>query len=277
MSNNDTDSASSDPDVVLPHIVLVETSTWGAICTIIVALRYISQWSLRKTRKWVEIDDFLMIFALGAYITTITSINIFSRYNEIVGVSPSFNSEQAARTIGIIGTVNETAMLSTLWSLKFCLLLIYARLIPPAGKLYHSIKFVAIYCALGFIVCIVCFYGVFCTPFSEFFAVNPTNEQCYLLTHYFIVQMVFNVSSDLMIFLIPMIMLFTSLMELRQKLLLLPIFSLGVFIILAAILTKYITISNPATTAWELWYAREASVSMIITNVPLCMPMGYFS
>ena len=54
-----------------------------------------------------------------------------------------------------------------------------------------------------------------------------------------------------------------------QKGILLGIFSMGIFIILAAILTKLYSLYPPLLTyAYLNWYAREASVCVYVTNLP---------
>jgi len=44
-------------------------------------------------------------------------------------------------------------------------------------------------------------------------------------------------------------------------------FSMGIFVILAAILTKVYNLSNVWDTAYMLWYIREASVAMYVANL----------
>lgn len=51
------------------------------------------------------------------------------------------------------------------------------------------------------------------------------------------------------------------------------VFSLGIFIILAAILNKYYNFSNPLTTVYQLWYIREASVAIFVVNLICWWPL----
>jgi len=56
----------------------------------------------------------------------------------------------------------------------------------------------------------------------------------------------------------------------RQKIILLLLFGLGIFVIIAAILTKIYCLV-PALISYQYmnWYFREATVAMLVTNLPL--------
>lgn len=61
--------------------------------------------------------------------------------------------------------------------------------------------------------------------------------------------------------------------QFKKKLLLLAIFSLGIFVILAAVLNKYYNFSNPLTTIYMLWYIRESSTAIYVSNIPMLWPL----
>lgn len=57
---------------------------------------------------------------------------------------------------------------------------------------------------------------------------------------------------------------------LKQKLILLLIFGMGIFVIIAAILTKvYCLVPSLISYVYMNWYFREATVAMLVTNLPL--------
>lgn len=57
---------------------------------------------------------------------------------------------------------------------------------------------------------------------------------------------------------------------LKQKLILLLIFGLGIFVIIAALLTKiYCLVPSLISYVYMNWYFREATVAMLVTNLPL--------
>jgi hypothetical protein len=51
------------------------------------------------------------------------------------------------------------------------------------------------------------------------------------------------------------------------------VFSLITLKILAAILTKFFNLSNVYDTSYMLWYTREASTAVYVTNLPLLWPL----
>lgn len=57
---------------------------------------------------------------------------------------------------------------------------------------------------------------------------------------------------------------------LKQKLILLVIFGMGAFVIVAAILTKvYCLVPRLISYVYMNWYFREATVAILVTNIPL--------
>lgn len=70
---------------------------------------------------------------------------------------------------------------------------------------------------------------------------------------------------------IPLLM--KAKVDLKKKIVLVGIFSLGLFVVLAAVLNKYYNFSNPTTTIYMLWYIREASTAIYVANVPMLWPL----
>lgn len=72
-----------------------------------------------------------------------------------------------------------------------------------------------------------------------------------------------------MMLLIAIPLLFSVRLPVQQKAILLIIFGMGVFVIVAAILTKiYCLVPGLITYVYLKWYFREASVSVYVTNLP---------
>jgi len=116
----------------------------------------------------------------------------------------------------------------------------------------------------------VLFFGVWCRPFYNYWSVPPENFQCDTYHDHLIVNLVFNVTSDLMMLAIPAPMLARSSLPLRKKIILCGIFSLGAFVIICAILSKFYSLSFPYGIEWVHWYVREASVAVMVANIPHC-------
>lgn len=70
---------------------------------------------------------------------------------------------------------------------------------------------------------------------------------------------------------IPLLM--KAKVDLKKKIVLVGIFSLGLFVVLAAVLNKYYNFSNPTTTIYMLWYIRESSTAIYVANIPMLWPL----
>src|SRR2546421_7182919 len=137
-------------------------------------------------------------------------------------------------------------------------------------KAHMAVKFVAGYVALGFVVIEIFYFGVWCRPFSQYWAVPVKNNQCSTALHHLIMQAVFNISSDIMMLCIPLPLLLRSKLPPKRKASLCGIFSMGAFVILSATLNKYYSFTQPFSPIWTFWYVREASTAVIVSNLPMC-------
>jgi hypothetical protein len=98
-------------------------------------------------------------------------------------------------------------------------------------------------------------------------------------------QMVFNLSSDFALIVIPCTMVARVNLPLKRKAILFLVFTLAVFTIVAAILNKQVdqvpcihirreltlprtyNFLSPLTTVYQVWYIREASVAITVGNL----------
>jgi len=55
---------------------------------------------------------------------------------------------------------------------------------------------------------------------------------------------------------------------LSKKIPLVGVFSLGIFVIVAAILNKWYSFTAPFGDAWVYWYVRESATAIIVANLP---------
>ncbi|KAI4266188.1 MAG: hypothetical protein L6R38_008895 [Xanthoria sp. 2 TBL-2021] len=80
----------------------------------------------------------------------------------------------------------------------------------------------------------------------------------------------FNVSADLALLIVGLPLLFKTRIPVQQKMILLIIFGMGMFVIAAALLCKVYGLYAPLITYSYLnWFFREASVSVYVTNIPV--------
>lgn len=166
----------------------------------------------------------------------------------------------------------EQCMLISTWGVKTCMLMLYWRITQNLKSNFY-IKILAVYVVVGFIVIMVTYYGVYCRPFSQYWAMPVHDLQCATYQHYSITQAVFNISSDAIMFIIPIPLLIKAQLKRRRKVVLIGVMSLGLFTIIAAILNKYFNFASPLTTTYQIWYIREASTSIYVANLMCWWPL----
>jgi hypothetical protein len=163
------------------------------------------------------------------------------------------------------------AMLNVIYAIKACMLIMYSRL-TLGHKVQKMVFYLAIYVAIGWLATEIAFFTA-CRPFNGYWAMPPPNAQCTTLQHYAIVQGCFNITSDCLMLCIPIPLIRKLQMPLKQKAVLLLIFSMGIFVILAALLTKIFNLSNIWDPSYMLWYTRESSVAVYVSNIPMIWPL----
>jgi hypothetical protein len=166
----------------------------------------------------------------------------------------------------------EQCMLFSTWGVKTCMIILYWKMTKNL-RMNLFVKILAGYVLLGFAVIEITYYGVYCRPFSQYWAMPVQNMQCATYAHYSITQAVFNISSDAAMLGIPIPLLIRAQIGVRKKVLLMCVMSLGIFVIIAAILNKYFNFAAPLTTTYQMWYIREASTAMYVANLMCWWPL----
>jgi hypothetical protein len=177
-----------------------------------------------------------------------------------------------AQQLGVLNLINESAMLITLYGVKACVLCIYYRITLYRAEHYVA-NVVSVYCIAGYITLMVYLFAGFCRPFSQFFAVNPTDTQCASWKKYNRLNLILNVSSDVLIVLIPISLVTRSQIKTKQKIVLCCIFGLGLIVCAFAVTNKILTLVHSGTTVWIAWYVRESGMAMVVSNFLLCWPL----
>lgn len=170
-----------------------------------------------------------------------------------------------------IVVISEQAMLNVIYTIKACMLLMYTRLTLGLRD-SRLVRYLAIYVAVGWFVTELTFF-LACRPFSHYWALPPPDPQCTTLENYAIVQGIFNISADLLMLCIPIPLIVRMKLPWRQKIVLVFIFSLGVFVVLAALMTKIFNLTDVYNPNYMLWYIREASVAVYVSNLPMIWPL----
>ncbi|KAL2866066.1 uncharacterized protein BJX67DRAFT_147787 [Aspergillus lucknowensis] len=262
-----------------PRQLLVESVIFWSIAVILWIGRIISRSIAGGGIKNLQLDDYCMVVTFAFYTALLVLIRVSAEY--ATNLFPDADlpailadpQEVANRVYGskiVIGL--EQCMLFSTWGVKTCLLLMYWKLTQHT-RWHLFVKILAGYIALGLLVIEITYFGVYCRPFSQYWAVPVDNPQCATYQHYSITQAVFNISSDSLMLVVPVTLLRDTQMPMRKKLLLMGVLGLGVFVIIAAILNKYFNFHSPQTTIYQLWYIREASTAVYVANLMCWWPL----
>ncbi|QPC76880.1 hypothetical protein HYE68_007632 [Fusarium pseudograminearum] len=249
-----------------------EIWTWYGLSWVIVVARLISRRMLLGSVKKLQVEDYLMIIAMFTDTLLMVGMSIISQTSSNL-IDPSEHvvldaAEIARREYGSKWVlVVEQMQILTIWLMKYCLLLMYNRLTMSLSQ-NLAVKFVAAYVTAGFVVMEILYLGVWCRPFNQYWAVPPDNTQCSAATNHLITNAVINITSDVMIILIPMPIFLKSQLPLKRKAVLIGVFALGAFTILSAILNKFYSFNEPFGSNWTFWYIRESSTAIITANLP---------
>ncbi|KAI6248186.1 hypothetical protein HI914_03123 [Erysiphe necator] len=231
----------------------------------------------RLGMRGLQADDYLMILVAALYTTLVVCLNIIAGGGGSNLYLPedfiTFTPEQIQDRIqgSKIVVISEQAMLNVIYTIKTCMLIIYSRL-TLGLQIRKMLVYLSVYVAVGWVSTQIAFFTA-CRPFAGYWAMPPPNPQCTTLEHYAIVQGCFNISSDILMLSIPLPLITKLNVPLKQKSVLLIIFSMGIFVIIAALLTKIFNLSNVWDPSYMLWYVREASVAVYVSNLPLIWPM----
>ncbi|KAJ8115477.1 hypothetical protein OPT61_g2879 [Boeremia exigua] len=253
--------ADEGADMSFPRELAHQSWTLYGIGMFMIIVRTFARWRRVRSLSRLAVDDWLMVTAVPLFYTgLVVCLNAIAQGGGSNLFPPeqlsTFTQEDIDERIkgSKIVVVSEQCMLNIIWVLKACMLLMFARM--TSGTTH--IKWIKI---------------VACTPFSGYWAVPVTNPQCTTLVHYAIVQATFNLSSDILIIAIPIPMVLSLTLPIRQKIGLGLLFSMGTFVIIAAILTKVYNLSDVYDTAYMFWYTREASVAVYVANLPGIWPL----
>ncbi|KAL2061239.1 hypothetical protein VTL71DRAFT_7512 [Oculimacula yallundae] len=201
------------------------------------------------TRGWVlrrmHIDDPLMVFTMLMWICLIIlsnfagqfATNLYPKeYEERILANPA---NAYYRTFGSqLGVGVEQAMLAAIWGSKLCVWFFLQRLHRKLPRFEAAIWFLFIYIWAGLFIVEIIFFFASCLPFSQYWAVPVKDPECASHHRFQMVQLIFNISSDLALILFPLPMIWVAQLPWKRKLILTAIFGLAVFKIVAAVMNQ---------------------------------------
>ncbi len=213
----------------------------------------------------------------GLYTALVVCLNVISQGGgsnlyppEMAGTFTPTEVEERIYGSKIV-VVSEQAMLNVIYTIKSCMLIMYTRLTLGLAS-QRAVRYLAVYVACGLVATETAFFTA-CRPFDGYWAMPPPDPQCTTLQYYALVQGCFNISSDLLMLSIPLPLVLRVTMPWRHKAVLLVIFGMGTFVIVAALLTKIFNLTDIWDPTYMLWYVREASVAVYVSNLPMIWPL----
>ncbi|PWY75203.1 UbiD family decarboxylase [Aspergillus sclerotioniger CBS 115572] len=250
----------------------VNTWVWLAVVVLITLLRYVSRVLQLGVPRHLQIEDLLMLFTVVFYILlTVFLVEVQKHGTNEIPPDQFDDIDPASIPDRITGSklviVVEQMWLATIWGCKACLLLLYSTMTSGLSQ-HRIVKLISVFCALSFVVVEVLFFAAWCRPFSAYWSVPPKNLQCSVYRDHLILVLTLNILTDLMIMAIPLPLLVKAKLTLLKKITLCAVFSLGAFVILCSILSKYYSLSQPYGDQWVDWYVREAATAVIVANIP---------
>ncbi|GAB7344893.1 hypothetical protein MBLNU457_3330t1 [Dothideomycetes sp. NU457] len=263
-------------DSSFAHELAVESWTMYGVGMAIVALRIFARFRYAGWRKFYA-DDYIIVLSALLYTGLVVCLNVIADGGGSnlypPGTDANFTPEDIRERIygSKIVLVSEQCMLNVIYTLKACVLIFYYRLTSGLAH-QRMVQIIAVVVACGWIATEIAFFTA-CRPFRGYWAVPPPNPQCTTLQNYAIIQASFNIPTDLAMLAVSLPLVYKLHVPWKQKIMVLLIFSMGLFVVTAAILTKVFNLSDVYSTSYMLWYIREASVATYVTNLPMIWPL----
>ncbi|KAE8352280.1 UbiD family decarboxylase [Aspergillus coremiiformis] len=250
----------------------INSWVWLGVVLLIASLRYVSRWLQFGTIKDFQLDDLLMAMTVVFHILlTVYLIEVDKLGSNGVPLDMVDMIDPATIPNRIKGSklvvVVEQLWMGVIWGCKACLLLLYSTMTSGLSQ-HRAVKLIGVLCVLSFLVIEILFFVGWCRPFSDYWAVPPTTIQCSVYRNHLILALALNVTTDLMIMCIPLPLLIKAKLSIPKKLTLCAVFSLGIFVILCSILSKFYSIGTPYGDRWVDWYVREAATAILVANIP---------
>ncbi|PNS14322.1 hypothetical protein CAC42_6835 [Sphaceloma murrayae] len=227
--------------------------------------------------KRFNADDYVSVLAFGLYLGLIVTLNYIAGSGGSNLYDPGDELQFTPKVIKTrvynskIVVVSEQFMLNVIYVLKCSVLLFYLRLTAGLPR-QRTIRYVALSVLVAWIGTQIAFFTA-CQPFSGYWAIPPPSAECTTLRVYGIVQAVFNIPTDMFMLCATVPVIYRLQVPLKQKIMIGALFSLGVVVLLMAILAKAYNNSNYYSSGYMLWYIREASTATYVANLPHIWPL----
>ncbi|KAF2866672.1 hypothetical protein BDV95DRAFT_454996, partial [Massariosphaeria phaeospora] len=257
-----------------------EALIWCVVSWTVVVLRLISRRMRLGGWRRLQLEDAVAVLAVLSASALMVVLDGVQTYWPAPGPLTSYKwTPQFVRnrTLGQkLRITTEELLLVSVWTTKAGLLLMYHQLTELTNQ-RKQVLFTAVYVAVSFVVLELALTVGWCRPFSEYWAMIPENKECRVYTNYYIMLIAFNVSTDLLILIIPLPLLRSRKVGIRRswrtKLIILAILALGVFTITCSVVSKIFFLQKLRSLETLSWYTREAFTAILCANLSRCMPV----
>ncbi|KAL4866577.1 hypothetical protein BDV12DRAFT_172676 [Aspergillus spectabilis] len=258
---------------------ITEAAIEFSIAIFAVILRLFSRWKLVGFKRWGG-DDYLCIVATILCIYLMIPVFLVG---QILGSNTGWTPEERAaftkEDIQRMETGSKLAIagwfsyVSILWSLKGAVLFYYSRIMSGVAQ-QKVIRVSAVYCGLSYIA-VVLSVALHCRPFHKIWQINPDpGRECTAHYNLYLVVVVFNVTTDILLVYIPIPVLVHLRIKLIQKIMIGTLLCSGLFIIIAALLRCILSLIQIAQINHSaIWAAREMFVAFVAVNAPAIKPL----
>lgn len=251
----------------------VEIWIWFGFVWAVIVARYTSR-RLLSRQLHLQGDDYLMLVVAAFFTATIVMSFVLSR--QFVVLENTFanqpNYAAVMAKFSILAIARDHLALTTTWLCKGCMLLMFHRMTLNL-KQNTAIKVVSGVVVASWIFIEVAFVGIWCRPIGDYLVSQPANKECAIPTKHWITTAVLNISTDLMILGITIPMFITSRLPMKKKITVVGLFSLGIATIIITVLNRVGNIMIQSGFNYIAWDVRECSLAIIITNLPLTVPL----
>ncbi|VUC29857.1 unnamed protein product [Clonostachys rosea] len=249
------------------------------IGTLILVLRHIIR-ARSVGFKGLQGDDYFAMLVLALY--TIDAVTVHNVYFMATNVEGSVIQTQRVLTDGEISQLVEGSKqelvawysyATLVWCLKGTMVCFFMRMTMGLSQ-QRLVNYIGIACIVSYVaVFLTITFG--CFPVHLNWQVVPDpGRKCTLKTQNFFVMTVLNVITDAAILYVPLPLLWTLRVPIRQKFVIGILLSSGIFVIAAALIRIVSTLSvNPSALTVNRWGVRETLVGIIAVNVPILRPL----
>ncbi|KAK3688829.1 hypothetical protein B0T22DRAFT_407493, partial [Podospora appendiculata] len=266
--------ASTNSTVVYPASFYAEShSTWVTVPTVLftvlgttlVGIRF---WARRVT-SGLGADDWVCLAALIFALATNGLFLAMTHYGfgrHIKSLSADDRTEAL-----FLYWVSQITYKISLQLTKISLLLLYMRIFSHVSWFRRlSLGLITVLVLYGFASCITGL--VQCTPVARAWNYAVAGS-CIQLMKFFIFNGAFALTTDVIVLLLPMPLVWRLQLPLSQKLALVPVFGIGIFIVITSTLRLYALIATPsADTTYELmgtlWTIIEFNLALVCASLP---------